>query len=113
MRVRKARSGVSFGLEALTVIGDAFEQAWASIEGNFGDGPARDAARIKLAAAILSFAKEDSQVAALKREGLSAMALDYRHAVGANPAVSFFRLQTSHRLRLTRWLRVHAGTASS
>jgi len=62
------------------VIAQAFDAAWADIAGNFGDHPAQvEAARLKLANAILSIANEDSRdVGVLKRAALERMAADYR-----------------------------------
>jgi hypothetical protein len=72
--------GVSFGPDALRVIGQAFDAAWADIAGNFGDHPAQvEAARLKLANAILAIANEDSRDAEeLKRTALERMVADYR-----------------------------------
>ena len=62
------------------MIAQAFDAAWADIAGNFGDHPAQvEAARLKLANAILSIANEDSRdVGVLKRAALERMAADYR-----------------------------------
>jgi len=81
MRAHQLIEGASFGPDALKVIGQAFDQAWAQIEGNFGDDP-KDAerARYRLATALLSVASEDGRdVAALKNAALEAMALGYRN----------------------------------
>jgi hypothetical protein len=81
--VRNARhlmDGVSFGPDTLKVIGDAFDAAWAEIASNFtGSLIQSDAARLKLATALLSIASEDSRdVQVLKRAAQQRMALDYR-----------------------------------
>lgn len=81
--VRNARhlmDGVSFGPDALKVIGEAFDAAWAEIASNFtGNLIQNDAARLKLATSVLSIASEDSRdVQVLKRAALQRMALDYR-----------------------------------
>jgi hypothetical protein len=70
----------SFGPEALKAIGDAFDAAWQEIAGNFGSDPSDiEAARIKLANAILSIACEESRdVEVLKTGALQAMAFAYR-----------------------------------
>ena len=64
----KARSlidGASYGPDALKAIGRAFDEAWAQIAGNFGSDPVViEAARIKLANALLSVADDDSSRAA-------------------------------------------------
>jgi hypothetical protein len=56
------------------------DQAWLEIAGNFGTDPLQiEAARLRLAEAVLSVANEDSRDAgALKRAALQRMALDYR-----------------------------------
>ena len=80
MRARQLIDGASFGPEALKVIGEAFDAAWAEIAGNFANDPAEiDEALYKLATALLSVASEDSRdVEALKKAALQRMALDYR-----------------------------------
>ena len=66
----------------MKAIGQAFEEAWAEIAGNFGDVPVDiDNARYRLANALLSLASEDSRdVEVLKRAALQRMALDYRRS---------------------------------
>ena len=66
----------SFGPETLKVIGQAFDEAWASIADSFGDEPVRvETARLKLANIILSISTEGSRdVDALKVKALEAMA---------------------------------------
>lgn len=70
----------SFGPEALNVISQAFDAAWAEIAGNFGDTPQQiEIARLKLADSILSMASDASQdVELLKNAGLAVMAQRYR-----------------------------------
>ena len=77
MRARRLIDGASFGPETIRVMGQAFDQAWAEIAGNFGTLPAAvENARLKLAEAMLSVATEDStDVAALKAGALQAMTL--------------------------------------
>jgi hypothetical protein len=76
MRARQLIDGASFGPDAVKALGDAFDAAWAEIAGGFGTDPVViEAARIKLANAVLSVASEDSRdVEALKRAALQAMA---------------------------------------
>ena len=66
---------MTLGPEALKVIGQAFDEAWQKIAGNFGSGPQDiETARLKLADAFLSVANEnlfDPQV--LKRLALQRM----------------------------------------
>jgi hypothetical protein len=81
-RAMKARSlidGSSFGPDALKAIGNAFDEAWAEIAGNFaGDPIAVESARHTLANAILSVSTDSSRdVQALKTAGLEAMARNY------------------------------------
>jgi hypothetical protein len=72
--------GASYGPKALKAIGQAFDEAWLQIAGNFGDDPIDiEKARIKLAHALLSIADEDSRdVGVLKQAALERMALDYQ-----------------------------------
>jgi hypothetical protein len=80
MTARQRIDGASFGPEALKVIGEAFDEAWSSIAGNFGDDPGViEAARLKLANALLSVAKEDSRDPdILAVAALQTMASSYR-----------------------------------
>jgi hypothetical protein len=80
MEARKLIDGASYGPEALKAIGQAFDEAWTDIAGNFGhDAGDIERARLRLANALLSIASEDSRDAAtLKRAALQRMALDYR-----------------------------------
>jgi hypothetical protein len=84
MKARQLIDGASYGPECLKAMGQAFDEAWQSIAGNFGEEPQEiERARLKLANALLSVAAEDSRdVEALKRGALQAMALDY----GKRPA---------------------------
>ena len=88
MKARKLIDGASFGPETLKVIGQAFDEAWAQIAGNYGnDAQDIDKARMRLAEAMLSVAAEDSRDAeALKNGALQVMALSYgkkrAHPVG-------------------------------
>jgi hypothetical protein len=80
MKARTLIDGATFGPEAVKALGQALDEAWAAIEGNFGGDP-RDVelARLKLANALLSIANEDSRdVEVLKEAALERMALDYR-----------------------------------
>ena len=79
-KARQLIDGASFGPEALNAIGKAFDAAWASIAGNFGnDVVDAEKARVRLAEALLSIADEDSRdVEVLKRAALQRMALDYK-----------------------------------
>jgi len=73
-------SGTSYGPEALKAVGQAFDEAWLQIAGNFGDEPGDiEKARLRLARALLLIAHEDSRdVGVLRQAALERMALDYR-----------------------------------
>ena len=79
-KAEKLIDGVSFGPDALKVVGAAFDAAWGDIADNFRSEPSEiEAARRKLAGALLSIATEDSRnVEALRKAALIRMALDYR-----------------------------------
>ena len=80
MKARRLIDGATFGPEALKAMGEAFDQAWIEIAGNFGESPSEiESARLRLAEAMLSVATEGStDIATLKADALQAMALDYR-----------------------------------
>jgi hypothetical protein len=82
MRARQLIDGAAFGPEAMKAIGQAFDEAWIEIAGNFGNVPVDlDNARFRLATALLSVASEDSRdVDVLKQAALQIMALDYRYS---------------------------------
>ena len=86
MKARNLIDGASFGPDALKAIGQAFDEAWAEIAGNFGNEPAViESARLKLAKALLSVADDNSRdVEALKQAALQRMALDYRTLRGTD-----------------------------
>ena len=71
------------GPDRLKVFLKAFDDAWDSIAGNFGDDPELvEAARARLAKAILSLPPSYSSVEAIKIAALQAMALSYRERPG-------------------------------
>ena len=76
MEARQVIDGASLGPEALKVIGQAFDDAWASMAPSIGSDPLIvRATRLRLADAILSVATGDCRDAsALKEAGLRAMA---------------------------------------
>ena len=80
MKARRLIDGAAYGPNALKALGQAFDGAWASIAGNFGDDASDiERARLKLATALLSVASEDSRdVEVLKKAALQVMALGYR-----------------------------------
>jgi PAS domain S-box-containing protein len=72
---RQIIDSASFGPEALKVIGQAFDEAWASIAEKFPEGVDAETARVKLAVAILAVATEDSRdAAALQQAALRTFA---------------------------------------
>jgi hypothetical protein len=89
MKARQLIDGASFGPEALKAIGQAFDEAWKTIEDNFGNDPQQvETARLKLANALLSIASQDSRdVEVLKTAALEVMARDYRNR--ADPRAPF------------------------
>jgi hypothetical protein len=69
-----------FGPEALKLIGQAFDEAWAQIACNFGGDPSIvESARLFLASIILALATDTSRdVQALKNSAVQAMAREHR-----------------------------------
>jgi len=84
MKARSIISSAAFGPETLNVLYRAFDEAWASVAGNFGDDPSVvDRARIRLANALLSVASEESRdPEVLKRAALVVMAGVYQDRGG-------------------------------
>ena len=81
MNARELIDSASFGPDALKVIGQAFDEAWASIAASFDENPLTiQATRLKLANAILAAVKANGHddVEALKNAALQAMVLTYR-----------------------------------
>jgi hypothetical protein len=72
MEARKLIDKASLGPEALKAVGQAFDEAWASIAGGVGTDPTLiKAARMRLASAILSIADDSSRdVSVLKDAAL-------------------------------------------
>jgi hypothetical protein len=80
MKARQRIDSTSYGPETLKAMTQAFDQAWSVVSGNISQD-ASEAARLRLANALLSVASEDSRdVVALKRKALEAMALSYHAA---------------------------------
>jgi hypothetical protein len=68
-------AGSSLGPEALSAARQAFDNAWAEIAGKFIDVAEKEAARLRLATAILSVATNvNRDVETLKQAGLQALA---------------------------------------
>ena len=69
----------TYGPDRLKVLGTAFDGAWASIAGNFGDEPAAKTARTTLASIILSLPhSEIDDAERIKNAALRVMAIGYR-----------------------------------
>lgn len=78
MKARDLIQSASYGPEVLKAIGQAFDEAWSVVAGNFSQ-EATPAARLRLANALLSVASQGSRdVKTLKISALAAMALSYR-----------------------------------
>jgi hypothetical protein len=99
MKARGLIHGDAYGPDALKVIGQAFDEAWESIAGNFGEEPASiELGRLKLAEAILSLASEESRdVEALKRGALEATAIYYKSRPEPGPRTRRTKCETSPR----------------
>lgn len=80
MRAKQVIDSATYGPEALKIVFEAFDNAWASIAGNFGDDPeVIETARLKLARAILSFPEVQIKSAEqTKNSALQIMALQHR-----------------------------------
>jgi hypothetical protein len=80
MRAAKILAGCTYGPETLKTIGKAFDDAWANIAEHFaGDASRAEAARERLAHAVLVAATEDSRdPEPIKTMALQIMVLSYR-----------------------------------
>ena len=80
MKARQLVESGSFGPDALKVAYQAFDEAWESVAAHFGADPvAIEAARLRLANAILAVTHNDSRDAsALKTAALAILAAHYR-----------------------------------
>ena len=80
MRARQLIDRASYGPETLKIVYKAFDDAWRTIAGNFGnDSDAVEEARIKLAKIILTFPADQIRDAdQVKNSALQIMALQYR-----------------------------------
>jgi hypothetical protein len=75
MTARELIDKASFGPDALKVIYQAFDDAWAEIAADYAGGAEAEAARTALAEALLSVASKDSNDSGLlKRIALQQMA---------------------------------------
>jgi hypothetical protein len=85
MKARQHVDSGSFGPDALKVARQAFDEAWASVAGHFGNDPTLiEAARVKLANTILAMCHEEiGDPVALKKAALGVLARDYRLNISA------------------------------
>lgn len=78
MKARQLIEGATYGPETLKVIGKSFDDAWSEIGSQF-DVQQAQFARLRLARAVLSVAREDSRDPdELKNAALEVMASAYR-----------------------------------
>jgi hypothetical protein len=80
MKARQLIDSAALGPDALKVVGQAFDEAWALIATFFGNDPVTiEGARLALANAILSAASNESRdVGSLKQAAIQTMAKQYR-----------------------------------
>jgi len=77
----------AYGPQSVKAMGQAFDEAWVLIAGNFSTPEESEIARLLLAEAILSVATKGScDVVALKSGALHALAMDYRYRSQILPA---------------------------
>ena len=83
MAVQRFFDGALYAPDVLEALNQAFDQSWQSIEGNFGNTPhVVNAARLRLAQAILSVVTEGSRdVEALKNAALREMVNEFGQLV--------------------------------
>jgi hypothetical protein len=78
MKARRLIESSDFSPQALTVIGKAFDAAWADISDHFYDDPEIESARLRLAHAVRAVATDESRdVEQLKNDALQVMALSF------------------------------------
>jgi hypothetical protein len=81
---RRLLASTSFGPDALKVIGEAFELAWADVATAFGTSLAQEAARLTIANAVLEAAAGERNrfdIERLRLAGQRAIALKYPAAI--------------------------------
>ena len=79
MKAAKILAGCTFGPEALNTIGKAFDDAWGNIAEHFaGDAMRAEAARERLAHAVLVASEDSRDAQSLKTMALQIMVLSYR-----------------------------------
>jgi hypothetical protein len=80
MKARELVESGSFGPDTLKAAYQAFDEAWQSVAAHFGSDPAEiEAARMRLANAILAVSKDDSRdPSEIKTAALAILARSYR-----------------------------------
>ena len=85
MRARKLIADAAFGPDRLKAVGEAFDEAWHDLAGNFAnDAQTIEAVRLRLATIILDLAKDGQ----LGREQLKLTAmrvLSQQYAISTQP----------------------------
>jgi hypothetical protein len=77
----------AYGPQSVKAMGQAFDEAWGLIAGNFSTPEETEIGRLLLAEAVLSMATKGScDVVALKSGALHALAMDYRYRSQIQPA---------------------------
>ena len=85
MKARQLIDGCSFGLEALKATGQAFDNAWQEIAGNFGSAAGRLRRRVCTGERLaVNCQRGHSQRGGLERAALERMALDYKDRLGGS-----------------------------
>jgi hypothetical protein len=83
VKARQLIASASYGPEALKVLGQAFDNAWAEIAHHFQDPPEIEAARLRLANVILDLARQGTRdPEGLKNLALQMLSLTYRRLRG-------------------------------
>lgn len=73
---KEIATGSGLGPDALNAVRKAFDNAWAEIAGKFSGVAEKEAARLTLAAAILSVASDEKLRCRVKQAGLEALVDD-------------------------------------
>jgi hypothetical protein len=85
VKARQLIARASYGPTTLKVVGQAFDGAWVEISDHFREPAEIEAARLRLASAILELAVEgERNPNKLRTLALEAMALTYRRLRGAS-----------------------------
>jgi hypothetical protein len=80
VEARHLIQSASYGPEVIKAMTQAFDEAWLAVAGNFSQG-ATEAAKLRLAASLLSVASEGSRdVKGLTIRAITTLALSYHTA---------------------------------